>query len=324
MQKVLERDQWNRRVAAHGGSLLQSWEWGEMQEILGRKAAYVSTPELLASVFRYELPLGKGYWYAPHGPVFEKHASAGALEKFAGDMKQHAPGNAIFLKVEPQLSDTSENAAMLRAAGFRRGRDTQPSETRLIDLTKPEPELLHEMEHDTRYAIRAAERRGVKVNVARTADEKARAFAAFWDLFEVTNARHELHAYDKRYYEAVAKLQGDCHTEIFLAELEKEIIAAAIVAYFGKRAYYLYAASKAGVGKFNAPSLILWEAIRHAKQKFCTVFDTWGVSGTKKKWASVTAFKKSFGGAAVRTVGTWELPLRPLWYWAYHVTKKFV
>ncbi|MFH1192763.1 MAG: peptidoglycan bridge formation glycyltransferase FemA/FemB family protein [Candidatus Jorgensenbacteria bacterium] len=315
-EKEITREAWNKHVMARGGSLLQSWEWGELQKSLGREVRRIATDDMLASVVRYKLPFGKGYWYAPHGPVFTN-----ARHIFGGFTSENWRG-AIFLKIEPPLPDTPEHIAMLRAAGFRRGHDTQPSETRLIDLTKPEPELLHEMEHDTRYAIRAAERRGVKVTTARTADEKVHAFAVFWALFEETNVRHELHAYDKRYYEEVAKLQGDCYTEIFLAELEGQIIAAAIVAYFGKHAYYLYAASKAGMGKFNAPSFILWESIRHAKQKFCTVFDMWGISGTKKKWASVTAFKKSFGGAAVKTAGTWELPLRPAWYWAYQAAKR--
>ncbi|MFH1162380.1 MAG: peptidoglycan bridge formation glycyltransferase FemA/FemB family protein [Candidatus Jorgensenbacteria bacterium] len=323
-KKEMGRELWNERVAAHGGSLLQSWEWGELQKPLGREVRRIATDDMLALVVRYELPFGKNYWYAPHGPVLTN-----TRHIFGGFASENWEG-AIFLKIEPALPDTPENAAMLHAAGFRRGRDTQPSETRLIDLTKPEPELLHEMEHDTRYAIRAAGRRGVTVTIARTADEKTHAFSVFWDLFEQTNVRHDLHAYDKRYYEAVAKLQGDlpaqagCYTELFIAELEGETIAAAIVAYFGKRAYYLYAASKAGMGKFNAPSLILWEAIRGAKQKFSTTFDLWGVSETKGEWKGVTAFKKSFGGKAVKMIGTWEYPLRPLWYWAYRCVKRII
>lgn len=322
MSEAVTRDEWNKRVAAHGGSLLESFEWGVLQESLGRKVFRHESPHFLASVAQYSLPLGKNYWYVPHGPVCFGHYDAESLREFVKGLRNHAPRETIFLKVEPQLPAMPEHAKMLRAAGFRRVADTQPSETRYIDLTKSEPELLHEMEHDTRYAVRAAERRGVKVTVARTVEEKARAFAAFWNLFEQTNVRHELHSYDKRYYEGVVKLQGDCFTELFLAELEGEVIAAAIVAYFGKRAYYLYAASKAGMGKFNAPSLILWEAVRGAKQKFCTSFDLWGTSETKKEWAGVTAFKKSFGGTAVQHIGTWEYPLKPLWYWAYRIAKR--
>jgi lipid II:glycine glycyltransferase (peptidoglycan interpeptide bridge formation enzyme) len=318
------REGWDGQVTAHHGSLLQSWDWGALQESLGRKLVRVTEPRFLASVVEYPLPLRKKYWYVPHGPVFTHAPSAETLRAFAEELRAKAPRSAIFLKIEPPLTATPEHEAVLRAAGWKRAKDTQPSETLIIDLTKPEPELLREMEHDTRYAVRAAERRGVKVHVARTPDEKAHAFAAFWDLFEATNVRHELHAYDKRYYEAVAKLHGDCYTEIVSAWIGDEVVASAIIAYFGKHAYYLYAASRAGFGKFNAPSLILWEVIRHAKQKFCTVFDLWGISNAKKEWAGVTAFKKSFGGKETRTVGTWEYPIRPLWRWAYNAAKRFV
>lgn len=337
------RELWNEQAAARGGSLLQSWEWGALQEALGRKVARLAAPGFLASAIQFSLPLGKCYWYMPHGPVLLRQPAPETFRAIASALAPYCGNSSIFLKIEPALTDTPEHRALLRAAGWKRTADTQPSETLLIDLTKPEPELLRGMEHDTRYAIRAAGRRGIHVTIARTAEEKARAFPLFWDLFEGTNIRHELHAYEKHYYEEVAKLQGDppampahagragCYTEIFTAELKDEpartpqaggVVASAIIAYFGKHAYYLYAASKTGMGKFNAPSLILWEAIRGAKQKWCTVFDLWGISETRREWKGVTAFKKSFGGKAVKTVGTWEFPLRPLWYWAYHVAKQ--
>ena len=329
-KEEVTKEVWNERAAARGGSLLQSWEWGALQEALGRRVMRFTTSDFLASAVGYPLPFGKRYWYVPHGPMFLRQPAPETFRAIAPALAPHCGDSSIFLKIEPALTDTPEHRALLRAAGWKRAADTQPSETLLIDLTKPEPELLKEMEHDTRYAIRAAVRRGVAVTVARTAEEKARAFPLFWDLFEGTNIRHELHAYEKHYYEEVAKLQGSlpaqagCCTEIFLAALEGETIAAAIVAYFGKRAYYLYAASKTGMGKFNAPSLILWEAIRGAKQKWCIVFDLWGISETRREWKGVTAFKRSFGGREVKMVGTWEYPLQPLWYWGYRVAKQLM
>lgn len=324
------REAWNEAVRRHGGSLLQSYEWGELQETLGRRIHRFADGAFFASVVEYLLPLGRRYWYAPHGPVFVGEPRAVSSGKLRHELATNAPQGTIFLKIEPLLPATPENAAMLHAAGFRKVKDTQPSETLLIDLTKPEEALLREMEHDTRYAIRAAARRGVTVSVARTEEEKMSAFKRFWELFEVTNTRHELRAYPRAYYEAVTKLHGDlpaqagCFTEIFLASLEGRPIAAAIIAYFGKRAYYLYAASRAGLGKFNAPSLILWEAIRRTRTRGYETFDLWGVSDVNPRWRGVTAFKRSFGGKEVKMVGTWEYPFQPLWYWGYNIAKKIV
>lgn len=264
------------------------------------------------------LPLGFSYDYAPHGPS-SIHLNGEILH----DIAEHTRSvRTLFLRIEPRVEDTPEARGVLAHAGFTRVPDVQPSETRVLDLTKSEAELLNAMEHDTRYAIRAAAKRGVTVTVARE-EEKYTALAAFWELFEATNVRHGLHAYDKRYYEAVAALQGGCFTELFTANREGEVIASAIVAHFGNSAYYLYAASRAGYGKYNAPSLLLWEIIRHAKATGCRTLDLWGASATKKEWHGVTAFKKSFGGSSVKFVGTWDYVYRPLWYLAYRLAQPF-
>lgn len=263
------------------------------------------------------LPFGMRYEYAPHGPA-GRSLNGETLHELSG----HTRGEkTIFIRCEPRVANTSEARGTLLHAGFRKASDVQPSETRIIDLAKSEEELLGEMEHDTRYAIRAAEKRGVTIEQV-GGETKRGAFAKFWELFEATNARHGLHAYDKEYYEAVADLNGDCFTEIFLAKREGETIAGSIVAYFGGTAYYLYAASRAGYGKYNAPSLMLWEIIRAARARGCASLDLWGTSETKKEWKGVTAFKKSFGGTPVKFVGTWDYVYRPLWYFAYRALSR--
>lgn len=309
----MDRTRWNKAVIGQDGAFLQSWEWGKLQERLGRSVRLI--PEVQSLLISMPLRLGLRYEYAPRGPS-GKTLSGMVLH----DIAEHTHGvKTIFVRIEPRVADTPEARGILMHAKFREAPDVQPSETRLIDLTKSEEELLGEMEHDTRYAIRAAEKRGVTIE--RVGGEMKRAsFAKFWELFETTNARHGLHAYNKGYYEAVADLSGDCFTEIFLAKREGETIAGSIVAYFGDTAYYLYAASRAGYGKYNAPSLMLWEIVRAARARGYTLLDLWGTSETKKEWKGVTAFKKSFGGTPVSFVGTWDYVYRPFWYMAYRIT----
>ncbi|MFH0806198.1 MAG: peptidoglycan bridge formation glycyltransferase FemA/FemB family protein [Candidatus Brennerbacteria bacterium] len=315
------RNEWNQEITSRGGTFLQSWEWGKLQESLGRDAH--CAPETHTLLVSMPLLFGLAYDYAPHGPS-GTHLNGEILHDIADHTRST---RTIFLRVEPRVGDTPEARGALLHAGFRKVADVQPSETRFIDLTLREDELLSAMEHDTRYAIRTAEKRGVTIETAQGA-KKGAAFAKFWELFEATNARHSLHAYGKRYYEAVEGLNGDpsvssgpvsCSTEIFLANREGKTIASAITAYFGTQAYYLYAASRAGQGKYNAPSLLLWEIIRSAKARGYKTLDLWGISETKKEWRGVTSFKKSFGGASVQFVGTWDYVYRPLWYFAYRI-----
>lgn len=296
-------------------SLLQSEAWKHLQKQLGRSVRRV--PRLDTLLITMPLPFGMRYEYAPHGP-----SGSTVNGEVLHELAAHTHGEGtIFLRIEPRVSESSQATGALAHAKFRKVPDVQPRETMFIDLTKREDELLQNMEHDTRYAIRTAEKRGVEVEVAED-KERAAAFAKFWELFEETNVRHGLHAYDKQYYQGVATLEGDAYSEVFLAKREGQTLAAAIVAYFGSTAYYLYAASRAGYGKYNAPSLLLWEIIRRAKMKGCVALDLWGVSQTKKEWMGVTAFKKSFGGVPVAFVGTWDYVYRPLWYVAYRVAQR--
>ncbi len=315
---------WNDVVLAHGGSFLQSSEWGSLQESLGRRTMRVEGPAP-ALLIRYPLPLGLNYLYAPQGPLLgNAHVTTEGLLEFVRSVKKvPGAGHPLFLRIELMTEDGEETRRILMHEGFQEWRDAQPKETLLLDLTKSEEDLLTDMEHDTRYALRVAERRGVAIHRYTEPAEKEARFNIFWDLFEHTNARHALTHYPPAYYRSVLGMAGECWTELFTAEFQRKPIAAALVVFFGDTATYLYAASAPGYGKYNAPSLILWHAIRAAHEMQCHTFDFWGVSHEKPGWQGITAFKKSFGGTEIRRVGTWDLPLwRPL-YTAYRLVKRF-
>lgn len=312
IEKIKE---WDVLAIEAGACFLQSSGWGSVQESRGKKVRMAEAGNLRGLVLEQPLPFGFSYYYLPRGP-FGPTEDPQALAALAAKLKATARAKTLFLRVEPFVPGTPERSKALRAAGFLATAPVQPKETRTLDLRKDEEALLKEMTHNTRYAIRAAGRRGVTIRKA-TGGECGKAFVSFWELFALTNDRHELKAFPKAYYEAIVRLDGACSSDIFLAELEGRPIAAAIIVRFGGTATYLYAASKAGFGKYNAPSLLLWEAMRDAKKGGCETFDLWGVSRTKKKWAGVTAFKKSFGGEEVAYVGTWDMPFKKLLYRAY-------
>lgn len=274
--------------------------------------------ELNGTLVRNPLPLAFSYLYAPRGPFGA--FSAASLRDLSARAREHADKKTLFLRIEPFEGENPALLAVLKGAGFSRVPSVQPRATRVLDLAPTEEELLKGMEHDTRYAIRVAGKRGVQVK-ATSAAEDLRAFEAFWELFRATNERHGLKAFARAYYEGVAKL---ANAKIFLASREGVSIASAIILFYKGTATYLYAASRPAFGKFNAPSLVLWEAIRAAKRAECDVFDFWGISNENKRWAGVTAFKKSFGGREVSYVGTWDLPFKSLPYRAYMALRKIL
>lgn len=315
-----EQREWDFSLMGKGASFLQSWEWKELQENIGRSAHPFRSVNGQSLFIEYKLPFGKNYIYSPRGPVAkEKNFS----RQFFSEIKEAvSKSRPVFLRVEPQLENNLEAKEALSRLNFRNTAPAQPDQTLLLDLTQNEESLIKRMQYETRYAIRLAQKRGVRAKILKTEEEKSAGFEKFWNIFKETNKRHGLRFYSRDYYYRVALLGGDCHSEMILAELDGNVIGAAIIVFFGKIATYLFAASSAGYGRFNAPSLIVWASILRAKEKRCAVFDFWGISEKNKAWQRITAFKKSFGGKETDYVGTWDIVFVPFWYRLYKLFKK--
>lgn len=332
MKEIRDVDTWNRTIHAFSEtSFLQSYEWGELQQKLGRGILRVVSNDagIAALCIRHPLPLGARYWYVPHGPLFKKGVNQeDELEEFAHFIsRQQSNTRSIMLRIDPPpQNDSKVLVNTITRTGFVKApNDMQPIHTIHIDLTKEEGMLLDDMKHNTRYAVRAAERRGVTVQQFHSQEEKRKAFFHFWALFEKTHTRHNIKRYQKEYYEYVTGLFGHCYTDIFLAYTDDgALISGAIIVHFGNTAYYMYAASDPKFSKLNAPSRVLWEAMVNAKHIGRKIFDLWGISDIKKTWRGLTKFKRGFGGEEVHAPGTWDLPIRKLWYTGYKSVKKLL
>lgn len=322
--------EWNEWVLARGGSFLQSWEWGAFQERLGKNIRRFAFPKWRGLMLTTTLPLGLSYGYMPYGPVLARPDDFSSWKSFLNDAESVcAKERIIFLRIEPRGAPPipAEREALrgfMRRLGYRKTAQVQPEITAFIDLRRPAEELLRVMEHETRYAIRAADRRGVRIKRCASREEKERAFPLFVELVTDTSARHGLRTYGESYYRALLELDppSALSTELLIAYVGGDAAASALIAYFGGSATYLYAASRAGFGRYNAPSRLVWEAMRIAKERGASMFDLWGISHTDERWRGVTAFKQSFGGEDVCYAGTWDFPLRRNWYYFYRMAKR--
>ncbi len=76
-------------------------------------------------------------------------------------------------------------------------------------------------------------------------------------------------------------------------------ISGALILIHDRIAYYFHAASTQQGRKVSAPYLVIWEAMKIAKEKNCQIFDFEGIYDKRlpiKSWQGFTHFKKSFGG----------------------------
>ena len=320
----ISREKWDSFIQSHNGSFLQSWSWGEFQRSAGKKILYLEEKDWQTLVMVNPLRFGKTYFYVPYGPIWDKtkHSDQIILENFLNKIRSIAKEyNAIFLKIEPKTSDEKISGIIVQNLGFKKTeKSIQPEDTLVVDISKPENEILESFEKRCRSEIKTAE----KKNVSLCSDITDTGIKNFLNLLEKTAKRDSFRTHPLAYYETMVKtLKNSDRVDLFFAKLGQNIISGCIIVYHGTTASYIHAASN---GSYRAANALVWAAMREAKKKQCKYFDLYGVApldaGKKHPWQGLTKFKESFGGARTHYIGGFDYTISKFWVNLYNFGKK--
>jgi len=185
-----------------------------------------------------------------------------------------------------------------------------------MDITPGEEELLANMHAKTRYNIRLADRKGVKV---RLVEDKAD-LRIFYQVLTETAERDQFLIRGYSYFESIwDEMVPTGYAKFFLVESpEGETIAGALLMTIGDKAWYLYGASSNAHRNLMPNYLMQWEMIRWSRQQGCTLYDFRGVSGDitdeSNPLYGLYRFKKGFGGELTEFIGDWDCVYSPLFY----------
>ena len=380
--KENQKESWNEFVAENNSeSFLQSWEWGSFQKSLGRKIWRIGIVEdeslsggksenikyqisnikfnllAVALIVKQDLPFGRSYFYCPRGPVIKisniKYQESKILEILFGEIKKIGKKEkSLFLRIDPPIGcNRREQACLFSTIRIKKSpNEIQPRNTLILDITKSEEELLKEMKQKTRYNIRLAERKGVKIINTKYQIPNTKYFKEFWELVKETSQRDKFSSHNKNYYWKIleigtqdtrsnnqkntnnqaAKNKKYLQVKLYLAEYDHKIIAANIVLYFGDMAVYLHGASSNEYRNVMAPYFLQWRQIMDAKKAGCKRYDFWGVSsdtecprwGHSVSWGGITKFKKGFGGYEKNYIGAYDLIFDNIGYPIYGFMRK--
>ena len=209
---------------------------------------------------------------------------------------------ALFVKLEPVPPLNKKIREQLHHHGYRQDSwPLLPTRTVWIDLTKTENQLWEEMAKDTRYCIRRAEKRGIKIFRRADIENFYNNFRKFGkgDVPRKTKFQALVKAFGKK------ALLLSCNS-----------FAGSLVLIDGKRAYYYYAFTSSLGRKLFAQHLLIWEAIKLAKKLNCQLFDLEGIEDPRykvtRRWRGFSHFKKSFGGKEVEFPGSFTKYYHPV------------
>lgn len=306
LRETREREAWNEAVAGLGGSVLQSWEWGEFRQRHGWTPLRLLDAEngAAAQVLLRSLPLpGLGSLaYVPHGPLCSDEAALPGVVEAISD--HAARSGASLIRVEPRVPEEQG----FKARGFARSESTvQPRCTRILEVLEDPEEQLKALPKDTRYGVRRAGREGVEAGPS----EEGRDLEDFLTLLRETAGRQNFAIRPREYYR---EFMEDLPAHLIVARKEGRLLAGAMILAFGNEAYYLYGASDKEGDSLYASYLVQFEVMAAARREGATRYDMWGPCKPREGdplWG-VYQFKKKFGGHEESYVGAHERDLNPL------------
>ena len=323
-----DRDGWQTHLArCASGDFLHDWGWADVAAHDGqpqRRFVAIQDGDVVAIVAAQvrALPLGRTFWYVPHGPVMD-YAHPRAAERLRavaiGLRAAARRSGAIAVKLEPRIERGS--AETLPFARLRHDpRTLQVGQTRLVPLTDDDA-LLASFDKDTRYAVRRAGREGVSVRAISDATDVAAIDRLHGLVLETQRRAGFPRPPLERYRIAWARLGQAGRATIFEASAGGDLLASGMLVTEGDRSFYLFAGSRReepGETKRYASYLLQWQMMRHARAAGCREHDLWGIAphnaGPDHPWYGVGLFKKGFGGRAVVWAGTWDVVVHPTLY----------
>ncbi len=314
-----QKAQYNRLVT----HLMQSWEWGEFRRSLGGKVKRFGLYKNgeLARAFQitfHPIPFTPYFvGYFAKGPLPDKEL-IDAVSKIA--QEEHC----AFIKIEPNILSSEKGRIDPRLKVSPR-----PLFTRfnfLLDLTKPEDELLKNMHPKTRYNIKVAQKHGVVVE-ERTDED---ALQIYLKLYFETTQRQGYLGHNENYHRQVWQaLKGQKMARLLIAfyapprEKKRLPLNAWMLVNFKDTLYYPYGGSSVEYRNVMAPVMAAWEAVKLGKRMGLKTFDLWGAAdpsaGENDPYYGFTRFKAGLGGKSVEYLGSFDLVQNSLLYYAFYM-----
>lgn len=340
----MDAETWDALIATlPGAHILQTWEWGQIkqsygwqpmpytwQDAQGKMGAAALVLQRKVSFRGLSLPLK--VLYVPRGPLLDWN-NPDWRKRVIDELQtlSRQPG-VVFIKIDPEVVvgygvpgmpdavETTSGIAVvsdLKERGWRFSTEqVQFKNTVQVDLNYSEAELLARMKQKTRYNVNLAQRKGVVVRIANSAD-----LDILYRLYAETSVRDGFVIRSESYYKSLwqAFIEHGM-AKALLAEFGGEPLAGLFLFHFAHRAWYLYGMSSQSHRDKMPNHLLQWTAILQAKHLGCTSYDLWGApdlfNETDSMWG-VFRFKEGLGGRVVRTTGAWDFTSRPRLYKSY-------
>ncbi|MFC1790689.1 peptidoglycan bridge formation glycyltransferase FemA/FemB family protein [Patescibacteria group bacterium] len=314
--EVDSKEVWEKFVlSSPQATFLQSWSWGQFHQSLGSKVYYLGLAQagrLLGVALLIKENARRGAYLAcPGGPLLDwgKPALFSAFVKRI--IKIGLEEGVVFVRIRSPLLDTSQNRQLFKRYRFLKAPMHMHAETTWqLSLQVSAEDLLRGMRKNTRYLVRKSWQEELKI--VKSQDPKD--IKILYELQLETARRHRFVPFPLKFLETqFSFFARDDQACLFIGKYKGEVLAVAMILFYGKEAVYHYAGSRRLFPKVPIAYRLQWEAIREAQKRGCQIYNFWGIApeGKRKhRFAGVTTFKKGFGGEQKSYLPAFDLPLK--------------
>ena len=320
---ILQKNEWDLFFSeSKNPHILQAYEWGELKSHFGWNPFRVEHNGLHTQILFRGLPFGYTIAYIPKCSInLQNYTFWNEIDIFCKTKK------SIFLKIEPDYFVESTGTEVAND-NFIKGRSVQPRRTIEIDLGGNENNWLERMKSKTRYNIRLAIKKDIKVELS---DDVTN----FYQLMLDTSTRDKFGVHSRDYYQFAFDLFKDTNkVALFMAYFEGKPLAGLMVYKLGNRSWYFYGASNNEERNRMPTYLLQFEAMKWAKLNGCDTYDLWGIPDEEEEilerdfeqrsdglWG-VYRFKRGFGGKIRRSEEAFDRVYQPHLYKMINIYQK--
>ncbi len=264
---------------------------------------------------------------------------ASLLSELSKALKPLLPKNTMVIRFDPEVTFTNledrdlfnyglKTVAWADKLKLKKNKvDIQPPDSTLVSLEGTEDEILARMHQKWRYNIRLSERKGVIIKKYNgDSAEISSKIDKFYELTKETNARDGNASHAKSYYRdlilssAKQLKEGKDVPEVnlYIAEHEGDEIASIVTLFSKTESVYLYGASSNSKRNLMPNHLLQWTAMKDAKAYGSKYYDMYGMPPEGKDenhpMHGLYMFKANFGGKNIHRTGSWDVPLKAVYY----------
>lgn len=308
--EITDQTVWDNFVSTSPfGHPLQLWAWGEVKKKNGwtpmRLGVQVGDHlEVAVQILFWKIPKTTyKLAYVPRGPVIDP--LSGNLLNLLEAMAQVAKDQGtIQLKIEPAWQGVK------LPEQWQKSKDkVQMAETYCIDLNQDQDVLMGNIQSKARQYIRKAEREGVTIRRLMRSEELGKVMT----VYEDTAKRAGFALHSEEYYRTLLEKGGE-HNYLLVAEKDGQVVAFVWILAAGKTAFELYGGMTRDGAKLHGNYALKAHAMQQMKAEGYGIYDFNGRLND-----GVSHFKSLWGAAETDWIGSYNLPLKGLYYKAWQI-----